>query len=90
VGIISANVSSFGTFKKQYERFIEKADVFLLQEHRLLDHPTRNHSETVASAKHWLKARGLAFIFPPARDQELVFGWNCYHLEAARCCFSCA
>ena len=60
VGIISANVSSFGTFKKQYERFLEKADVILLQEHRLLDHPTRHHSETVASAKHWLKARGLA------------------------------
>jgi hypothetical protein len=66
VGIISANVSSFGTFKKQYERFIEQADIFLLQEHRLLHHPTRYHSETVATAEHWLKARGLMFIFPPA------------------------
>ena len=66
IGIISANVSSFGTFKKQYERFLEIADVILLQEHRLLDHPTRYHSETVATAKHWLKSKGLHCIFPAA------------------------
>ena len=67
MGIISANVSSFGTFKNQYERFLEKADVILVVGSNL-----RSEAPLIAHRVRKAALRGARVVFiNPARYEYL-------------------